>query len=149
MSVTNWAPPSLNWCRTKMRILRTPGTIRASTPFLNIYKQSGRKQNIFYIKFGGPFLTIALFLSKNPGFKCKKPKNTSYKVQNSRMGPQSRHKGFGEVSRNTSGTPNAKKPFGRVPILQKVAKWGPNPLINAWNHNMLLCKQVPACSRAL
>lgn len=50
---------------------------------------------MFYIKFEVPFPKIAVFLGKNAKFKRKEPKNTSYKAQNSRMGPQSRRVGFG------------------------------------------------------
>ena len=42
---------------------------------------------MFHIKFGVSFPKIAVFLGKNAKFKCKKPKNTSYRTQNSRMGP--------------------------------------------------------------
>jgi len=44
------------------------------------------------------------------------------------MGPQGRHKGFGEVSRNTSGTPKRKKNAWEGSHFAKSRKMGLEPL---------------------
>ena len=44
------------------------------------------------------------------------------------MGPQSRYKGFGEVSRNTPETPKRKKSVWEGSHFAKSRKMGPEPL---------------------
>ena len=194
MSVTNWAPPGLNWCRTKMGILRGPRAIRASTSFLIYINNSAINKICFTLNLRFPFPKLRFSWEKMRNLSEKNRKTQAIKPKTHEWDPKADvwalgtqyHSFFAfslkflllllhiwtKLTRqkrlraikwaflaslpslcwpptlqlletlfyrtlcNTSGTQNAKKAFG-------------NPLINTWNHNMLLSEQVPACSRVL